>query len=124
MIKLVYCLRRRSELSRDEFLKYWRETHAPLAAKYAEVLKMRRYVQCHSLDTPINAGLQASRGGPEGYDGVAEIWLDSLDDLTASTATPEGREAARILLEDEKRFIDLAHSPMWLCEEHPIIDAP
>ena len=123
MIKLVYCLRRRPELSREEFLRYWRETHAPLAEQYAKTLKMRRYVQCHALDTPVNAGLRASRGGPEGYDGVAEIWLDRVEDLGAATATPEGREAARVLLEDERRFIDLANSPMWLCEEHPILGA-
>jgi hypothetical protein len=28
-----------------------------------------------------------------------------------------------VLLEDERRFIDLASSPIWLAEEHPVIGA-
>jgi hypothetical protein len=35
-------------------------------------------------------------------------------------ATPEGQEAARALLADEREFIDLARSALFLTEEHPI----
>jgi hypothetical protein len=60
-------------------------------------------------------------GGPEEYDGVAELWFDSLEALAAAGATPEGRAAGRRLLEDERRFIDLARSPVWVAEEHPVV---
>jgi hypothetical protein len=55
------------------------------------------------------------------YDGVAELWLDSLDDLAAATATPAGAAAGAALWEDERRFIDHARSPIFLVEEHPVI---
>jgi hypothetical protein len=42
--------------------------------------------------------------------------------LTAAGATPEGRAAGRRLLEDERRFIDLAGSPLCLAEEHLIVE--
>ena len=123
MIKLTFCLHRLPSLSRDEFQRYWREQHAPLVARHAATLRIRRYVQMHSLadGDPVNAGLRALRGGPEDYDGVAELWWDSLDDLAAATASDEGRAASLALLEDERRFIDLARSPLWLGREHVVI---
>jgi len=53
---------------------------------------------------------------------VADLWWDSLEDLTAGGASPEGRAAGTRLLDDERTFIDLARSPLWLAEEHAIID--
>jgi len=34
---------------------------------------------------------------------------------------PGAAEASTALLEDEKKFIDLARSPLWLNEEHVIV---
>ena len=121
MIKLVFCLRRRPEMSLAEFQRYWRETHAALVKKHAPALKIKRYVQVHTRDHPLNAALRATRPGPEPYDGVAELWWESLEDFTAGATTPEGREAARALLEDEKRFIDLTQSPIWIADENVVV---
>ena len=121
MTKLVFCLRRLPHLSREEFQRHWYERHAPLVRSHANVLGIRRYVQTHALDHPFNAALQASRGGPDGYDGVAELWWDSPEALAAATATPEGQAASAALLEDERRFIDLARSPLFVAVERPIV---
>lgn len=123
MIKLTFCLRRKTDMTREEFQAYWRETHAPLVAARADVLKIRRYVQVHTsteLDG-LHAAFQRRNGGaPDAFDGVAELWFDSLDD--ASPASDEAREASAELLADERNFIDLEHSPMWMAEEHPVVD--
>jgi len=121
MLKLVFPLRRLPILSREQFQKYWYETHGPLVRQDAQALRIRRYVQLHTLDDPINAALRESRGAQEPYDGVAELWWESRDDLEAALGTPEAQEAARALLEDEERFIDLARSALWLGTERPII---
>ena len=121
MLKLVFPLRRLPTLSREQFQKYWYETHGPLVRQHAQALRIRRYVQLHTLDDPINAALRESRGAQEPYDGVAELWWESRDDLEAALGTPEAQEAARALLEDEERFIDLARSALWLGTERPII---
>ena len=121
MIKLVFCLRRLPALTRDEFQRYWYGTHAPLVRRHAAALRIRRYVQVHTLDDPVQDALRASRGGPEAYDGVAELWWDSREDLMGARDDPAWRRAGQILLEDERRFIDLARSPLWIGEEHPII---
>jgi hypothetical protein len=95
--------------------------HGPLVRRHAATLRIRRYVQVHTLDHPVQDALRASRGGPEAYDGVAELWWDSLDDLTAASADPAWRAASLALLEDERRFIDLAASPVFVGEEQPVV---
>lgn len=121
MIKLTFCLRRLPHLSREAFQAYWRETHAPLVASVAETLQIRRYVQLHSLPAEAGDGLRASRGAPEDYDGVAELWFDSLEAILENGRRPEAQAAAARLLEDERQFIDLARSPLWFGEEHLVV---
>jgi uncharacterized protein (TIGR02118 family) len=120
MIKLTFALVRRSEFTRESFQAYWFDHHAPLVASVREALRIRRYVQTHSLPAEASEALRASRGGPEDYDGVAQLWWDSLDDVAATMSDPAGVEAGRLLLEDERKFIDLARSPLWWGEERAI----
>ncbi|TMA49120.1 MAG: EthD family reductase [Deltaproteobacteria bacterium] len=121
MVKLVFCLRRLPQLSRADFQRYWREKHGPLVRRHAAALRIRRYVQLHTREDALNDVLRASRGGPEPYDGIAELWWESRDDLEAATASPEGQRASLELLEDERRFIDLGRSPLWIADEHPVV---
>jgi uncharacterized protein (TIGR02118 family) len=122
MVKMVYCLRRKEGLSLADFQRYWREVHGPLVRKHAAALRIRRYVQVHTLDHPLNQALGQRRGNaPEVFDGVAELWWDSLADFLAAGQTEEGRKAAQELLEDERNFIDLGRSAVFLAEEHPVV---
>jgi uncharacterized protein (TIGR02118 family) len=124
MIRLVFLLRRAPHLSLEEFQTYWRDTHGPLVASHATALGMLRYVQVHALDDDINARMAAQRDGvmEPRYDGVAELWWESEDDLVAAGGTPAGRDAGAALLDDERQFIDLANSPLWLAHEYPQIN--
>jgi uncharacterized protein (TIGR02118 family) len=124
MIKLVFSLRRLPGMSRDEFQAYWRENHAPLVSRHAAALRIRRYVQTHARSHELAAAQSVARGSePDAYDGQAELWWDSFDDVAAAVATPAGQKAAVELLEDERCFIDLAHSPIWIGEEHAVVDS-
>jgi uncharacterized protein (TIGR02118 family) len=122
VIKLVFCLRRLPHLSREEFQRYWRDSHGPLVRQLAPALGLKRYVQVHTVRSAFNDALRAHRGAPDDFDGVAELWWESVDDFARAGSTREGREAGRRLLEDEKRFIDLPHSPIWFGEEHAVVD--
>ena len=78
MVKLVFTLRRLDSLTREEFSRYWREEHAPLAQRHAATLRIRRCVQTRAIDTGLDEAVAASRGSePRFYDGVAELWWDS-----------------------------------------------
>lgn len=120
MIKLTFCLARLPHLSREEFQHYWLTKHAPLVARYREVLRIQRYVQLHSADPAVSAEARKSRGGPDQFDGVAQLWWRSFDDLAAIATDPQATAAGRELLEDERKFIDLPRSPLWWGEEKVI----
>ena len=98
MIKLTFCLVRLPHLSRAQFQKYWFETHAPLVASVAETLQIRRYVQLHSLPAEAHAALRESRQAPAEFDGVAELWFDSLEALAEGDV---GESAPSAVSEDQ-----------------------
>jgi uncharacterized protein (TIGR02118 family) len=124
MIKLVFMVRRRDGITREEFRRYWSQEHAELVKRHAELLRIRRYVQTHAQDTELDEMLAGSRGSePRQYDGVAELWWDNIDDLMSVAANVDAQAAQRALLEDERQFIDLANSPIWLGEEITVVGA-
>jgi uncharacterized protein (TIGR02118 family) len=125
MIKLVFTLRRREGMTREDFQRYWSEKHAPLVQRHAATLHIRRYVQVRLHETFLNEAVAAQRGSqPQFYDGVAELWWDSLEDLAAVFSSEAGQDAALELLDDEQRFIDLPNSPLWLGEENVVVGPP
>lgn len=121
MIQLVFCLVRRPHLDREAFLARWHDVHGPLVREHAAALGIRRYVQVHTLPPAAFARLAAVRGSPVAYDGVAELRFDSIDAMNAAAATPAGRHAGRVLLEDEREFIALKSSPIWLGEPRVLV---
>ena len=121
MVKLCFCLRRRSDLTAEEFHDYWLNKHGPLVRSVASTLNMKRYVQVHAIDTPMNDAVREGRGSPEPFDGIAEVWWENMEILQSTLADPATTGAAQQLLDDERRFIDLANSPMWFSEEHELV---
>ncbi len=109
MVKLIYCITRKPGMSVEEFQRYWRETHGPIAARLSG---LRRYVQCHTL-SELYVGER-----PPAYDGAAELWFDDLESLRQAMASPEVR-AAR---EDERNFIDHSRVALILTEEKPVVE--
>jgi len=120
VLKLTFCLRRLSTLGLAEFQDYWLNKHGPLVKSLQPALGMVRYVQLHRLPGDLAEGMRRVRGAPEPYDGVAELWWESEETYRAARRNPEAREAGRLLLEDEARFIDLPRSPLWLNREEVI----
>jgi len=119
MVKLVFCCRRQAGLTPEEFRRRWRDVHGPLVKKLRERLPMmRRYVQSHTIFGDMTDALRASRGAAEPYDGITEVWFDSIDSMQAGDEA--ALAAAQQLHEDEAQFIDFARSAVFLTEEHNI----
>ena len=119
MLKLTFCLRRLPSLTLDQFQDYWLNKHGPLVRRLQPALGMVRYVQVHRLEGDLADGMRRVRHAPEAYDGIAELWWKDEEAYRAARG-PEAREAGRLLLEDEARFIDLPRSPLWLNREEEI----
>ncbi len=115
MIKIVYCLRRKPEMSVEEFQKYWLETHAEFGANIPVV---KRYVQTHALRGELAEMMAEGHpaGKNEPFDGVAELWFEEED-----LRNLPGAEGALAALQDEANFIDFERSVIFLAREHVIV---
>lgn len=118
MIKFVMCITRHPDMSREVFKDYWMNKHGPFFMENADAMGAKKYVQSHTLDTPLNEGLRTSRGMLPEYDGVAEVWFESEQALMEGMSSPEGQKLGAALLEDEGNFIDHSKSSAFIVEEH------
>jgi uncharacterized protein (TIGR02118 family) len=107
MLKIVYCITKLSKLSNDEFHRYWRETHGPIAGR---IPGCRKYIQSHTVHRQL--------GGREpSFDGVAELWFDDWAALERALASSEARAA----IEDERKFIDHSRTAFFIAEDHVVL---
>ena len=120
MVKLVFCCRRKEGMTRAEFQARWLDVHGPLVRKLREQLPMmKRYVQSHSLADAVNQPLREGRGTAEAYDGITEVWFDSLEDMGADHGQAAA-DAALQLYQDEAEFLDFSRSSVFITEEREI----
>lgn len=117
MVKFIMCCTRHPDMTREQFQDYWLNQHAPLYMKFADTFKTKRYVQCHTIDTPLNEGIRESRGMMQAYDGVAEVWFESEEELISAMSSPEGQKLGAVLNEDENKFIDHKKSTAFIAKE-------
>lgn len=122
MLKIILCINRKPDMTREAFHSYWKDVHSKIVKEVSGPPGMRRNVHNRTFATPLDDGLRSGRGAAhEGFDGVAESWFDSLHALIAATKTEEGRRAAKRLAEDEERFIDFSRSRIFFVDEDIVI---
>jgi uncharacterized protein (TIGR02118 family) len=113
MVKLIICATRRSDISREEFDSYWREKHGPLVKSVAEFTRhVRKYVQCHLVEVTAPFGIAGD------YDGVAELWFDSVAEAAEAFSEPKYLE---IIRSDELKFVDPQKCISFVTEELQVI---
>ena len=99
MVKAFWFLKRRPEMSPDEFHRYWREQHGPL---FCSVAPAQRYVTRYEQNHAVPENHSMSGDDYEEYDGVSIMWFRSVADMQAMFADP----AFAPVLEDGERFVD------------------
>jgi hypothetical protein len=115
-LRTTATLRRNPTLSREEFRHHWRDVHGPWAMRHPEVFGFRHYVQLHAPPDADDNPIARPRQSPPAFDGVSEIYRD------APTAPPEAVAALRReFQEDERTFLDVDASPVFLGEVRVIV---
>ena len=120
VIKLVYCLIKRDDVDTDRLYRHWLEEHGPLVKSVAAAIGASRYVQSHTILPELNALMIESRGLHAPYDGVTEVWWETMAALERGMSSPAVVEAQAQLIEKEAQFIDLRDSRVFMTEEHQI----
>jgi uncharacterized protein (TIGR02118 family) len=109
MYKHVALLVRQEGMSHEEFRTYWEDNHSPLAKDIEGVV---RYHTVYPTD-PDNAE----------FDGIAELYFETLDDLHAALGSPGSRdydptkEVAAKAREDVDNFLAVEERPRFIGEE-------
>ena len=115
MIKIVALLKRRPDVTLEEFCRYYEFEHAPLAARSIppEVAgAIKRYVQNHAL----RLGLGETEPP---YDCVTEIGFDDLAGMELWSSWYLG-EGGRVLRDDEENFMDPRQRVVIVTDEKDI----
>jgi len=82
----------------EEFKGYWENKHDSFFMENADAMGAKKYVQSHTLVTPLNQGLRDSRGMTPEYDGVTEVWFESKQALVEAMRSPESQKLGKTLL--------------------------
>lgn len=99
MVKFSIFLRKRNEMSHEDFVYYHKTNHAPLFTSLPEVKQyVRKYTQCHGLPVSLP-------GMPEAYyDGITELWFDDVESIGKVFSSENYMQKIR---PDEEKFLDL-----------------
>ena len=123
MIKLTYLIKKRPDLSPAAFAALWRSTHANLVESMAGTLNARRYTMSSHVETVCNTCVKKARNlADSDYDGVIEIWWDSLEDYQAGAGSPPGLAVTDAVIDAERRFVDFSRSTAFFTEETVVFD--
>ena len=106
MIKTIALIKRKEGITREEFVKHYKEVHAPLALEYLPQIK--RYIRNHIIDTGIE--------GPN-FDCISEFWFDSIEDAVQVAEFAQS-DAGQIIRDDEQKFMDSSQTVSFLVEEN------
>jgi len=80
-VKFAAGLKRRADMSREEFGRWWLERHVPYVRKFPDVRRYR---------------VSLVESGPESIvDGIAEVWFDDFESLLRVTSSPVVKEAQK-----------------------------
>lgn len=109
MTKSISLAYRKPGLTREEFNRYWKDQHGPLAARLFPGL--RKYVQNHFVTVP---------GREYEGDGIVEMWWDDVEAFENSMKFLH-TAAGRPLMADGDKF-SVMRGGLWVAEEHVIKD--
>jgi hypothetical protein len=108
-IKLFEFLRRKAGTTREQFHADWRDVHGPMLANEPDLRRhVKRYELNHRLDSDSGRARTDAEVRDDGWDGVAVLWFDSIDELRALSGEPAMaaiRERAPRLHEDERLIV-------------------
>lgn len=105
LVKFSMFVKRKEDISVEEFHRYWSGEHAQLVLSMPIVKeKLVKYVQYHANPEQM-AALAASGSNVSQWDGIVEFWVRSFEDLAAVLGD---KDFTSLALPDAAKFGDTA----------------
>lgn len=110
MLKCIALLRKRPDLTRDEFIDYYENNHAPLmSGLFPDFLDYRRNY--------VDAAGAFSFAAPLDFDVVTELRFEDRAAYDRFVAKATDPDIARQIAEDEENVFDRGYTRMFVVEE-------
>jgi uncharacterized protein (TIGR02118 family) len=85
VIKSISLLTRKADMTHEQFVRHWRDIHAPLAHAVPGLL---RYVQSHIVGERERPDIPTTMVE---VDGIAELWYEDRETMARAMASPEAK---------------------------------
>jgi|TARA_B110000240_G_C13436274_1_gene425980 hypothetical protein len=124
-VKIYYCVRKLSELTRAEAQLHWNTCHGALSRQDIKYSVQSKYIQAHNIDSTFVDELAQKRGYDVDPDfiGHAEGWIDTNTRVLEFSAD-EYAEVVAMSMDDIDLFTDKKRSQLFVSKEYYIIDKP
>ncbi len=118
MIRYISCVKRRSDVSLEEFRRLWGATEFDqLIKKTADLVGASSFKKSFTLQVPENEIIQLMRGSDDPFDGTIEYFLPNAHGFEKAYVTDEFRAASATMTEYQKKFVDISASSGFFTTE-------
>jgi hypothetical protein len=117
MIRYLNCLKKKSEITPEDFREFWNDAaFNELISEVANLSKAIRYTKDLVLQVEMGDRLLRDRGMSEPCDGVIEYYWESAAGLESLYETTQGQDLLGRIDHYQSQFIDLARSTAFFTE--------
>ncbi|MEW6331154.1 MAG: hypothetical protein AB1560_06825 [Pseudomonadota bacterium] len=118
MIRFINCVRRRADISSEEFRQFWNDPKFDaLIGRVMAYTGATGHVKDLTLMVEANMMIRERRGGAAPpFDGVLEYSWKNASQLHSVLHTPQCDQLMQAMLEYQKQFVDLEKSCAFFTE--------
>jgi hypothetical protein len=117
MIRFINCVRKKEDISHQEFRTYWDDPKfRALIEKLISQVKSKRFEKKLTLQVEMNLRVMEERGSRAPYDGTIEWWWDNAAELSSILENEETKTLFQEMKLFQSEFIDLKRSSAFFTE--------
>jgi len=104
MIKVMFLVKKKSDITFEEFVKHYDEIHVPLAMRHLPHIKkhVRNYIRVDA----DNGTVILPRANGMDFDCISEVYFDSMEGWQATGHSNKTTNVGEILGKDQATFVD------------------
>lgn len=110
--KSIALLKRKAGLTREQFIDYYENNHAPLIVRLTPGIKAY-----HRNFVDWNGAFEAADGSEIDFDSVTEIWFESREAYDAAMEVWTQPDVAQAIADDEENVFDRSKTRMFVVDE-------
>jgi len=117
MVRMVFCVMRREEVSLQHFRNFFNGEHQEMICQIAKDLGAVKFSQCLTLMVERNFMVMVQRGTEMPYDGVIELWWNNAAEFDKIMESASAKEKTERFFQRASQFIDLSKSRIFFTEQ-------